>query len=66
MVMGGTCKCTPRRAPGPRHHWRGRYAGCSPRTAACRLLSVCGERSAERTEPHPGDADLGPWMPRPA
>lgn len=42
MVMGGRANA-PRavplahRPPCTRRHWQGRYAGCSPRTAACRL-----------------------------
>ena len=73
MVVGGRADAPcavplAHRPPGTQRHCRGRYAARSPRTAALAhcLLSVCGERSAELTEPHPGDAYLRPWMPRPA
>lgn len=63
MVMGAS-KYTQRRALAHGTTGLRKVCWCSPRTPQPSLLSVCGERSAERLGP-PGDADLGPWMPRP-
>ena len=68
---GGTCECTPCRAPGPQTTLHaaplaGKVCWVFTPHRGLPPPHVCGERSAERTEPHPGDADLRPWMPRPA